>query len=53
MRKFKSNKQSQLFLSIHGQTNNLFNLGRYLLRAKNYRVFRERALNEWTVVSCA
>jgi len=53
MRKFKSHKQSQLFLSIHGQVNNLFNLGRHLLRAKNYRLFRERALNEWTVVSCA
>ena len=53
MRGFKSHKQSQLFLSIHGHVNNLFNLGRHLLRAKNYRVFRERALNEWTVISCA
>ena len=53
MRKFKSHKQSQLFLSIHGQVNNLFNLGRHLLRAKNHRVFRVRAINEWTVISCA
>ena len=53
MRQFKSHKQTQLFLSIHGQINNLFNLGRHLLRAENYRIFRSRALNEWTVISCA
>ncbi len=45
MRCFKSHKQAQLFLSIHGQVNNLFNLGRHLMSIKNYRMFRERALN--------
>ncbi len=53
MRGFKSHKQAQIFLSIHGQVNNLFNLGRHLMNAKNYRSFRERALNEWTVISYA
>jgi len=53
MRNFKSHKQSQVFLSIHGQVNNLFNLGRHLMRAENFRIFRERALNEWTVISFA
>ncbi len=53
MKGFKSHKQAQTFLSIHGQINNLFNLCRHLMCAKNYRMFRERALNEWTVVSCA
>ncbi len=53
MRGFKSHKQIQLFLSVHGQVNNLFNLGRHLLRTKNYRIFRERALNEWAIIFCA
>lgn len=53
MRGFKSHKQAQLFLSIHAQINNLFNLGRHLMSVKNHRVFRERALNEWYVISYA
>lgn len=53
MRRFKSHKQAQIFLSIHAQVNNLFNLGRHLMRAKNYRVFRERSLSEWSEISCA
>ncbi len=53
MRGFKSHKHVQMFLSIHGQVNNLFNLGRHLMKAKHYRLFRERALNEWTEISCA
>jgi putative transposase len=53
MRRFKSHKQAQFFLSIHGQVNNVFNLGRHLMSAKNHRIFRERSLNEWTVISFA
>lgn len=53
MRGFKSHKQSQLFLLVHDQMNDLFNFGRHLMRAKDYRMFRERALNERTVISCA
>ena len=53
MRGFKSHKQAQIFLSIHGQINNLFNLGRHLMKAEYYRTFRDRALNDWTEISCA
>ncbi len=53
MKGFKSHKQSQIFLLINSQINNLFNLGHHLLKAKNYRVFREQALNEWIMISCA
>ena len=53
MRGFKSHKQAQLFLSVHGQVNNLFNLGQHFMRANNYRDFRDRALNEWTDISYA
>jgi len=34
MRRFKSHKQAQFFLSIHGQINNLFNLDRHLRELK-------------------
>ena len=53
MRGFKSHKQTQIFLSVHAQVNNLFNLGRHLMKAKHYQMFRERALNVWTEISCA
>jgi transposase-like protein len=35
MRRFKSMTQSQRFLSVHGITQNLFRVGRHLLRAAN------------------
>ena len=47
MRKFKSQGQAQRFLSCHGTVNNLFRLGRHLMKASNYRVFRDRAFVEW------
>ena len=53
MRGFKSHKQAQLFLSVHGQVNNLFNLGRHLMRAENYRFFCFRVFNEWSEMTCA
>ena len=43
MRRFKSISQAQRVLSIHAAIQNLFNLGRHLLAAKNYRLFRLRA----------
>jgi putative transposase len=52
MRRFKSQGQAQRFLSGNGVVNNLFSLGRHLMRAKSYRTLRERAFNEWTRVSC-
>jgi putative transposase len=43
MRKFKSIEQAQRFLSAHAAVYNLFNLGRHLVSAENYRTFRVRA----------
>ena len=53
MRRFKSMKQAQRFLSVHGAVNNLFRLGRHLLRARHYRAFRAKAFSEWQQVTCA
>jgi putative transposase len=53
MRKFKSVAQAQRFLSVHGITQNLFRVGRHLLRAANYRILRTRAFVVWNAVTCA
>jgi len=53
MRRFKSAVQAQGFLSVHGIVGNLFRVGRHLLRASNYRMFRARAFGSWQQVSCA
>ncbi len=37
MRRFKSMRQAQRFLTVHAAVHNLFNLGRHLVSAKNYR----------------
>ncbi|MCH7672004.1 MAG: IS6 family transposase [Proteobacteria bacterium] len=47
MRKFKSMQQAQRFLSAHAAVYNLFNLGRHLVSAENYRYFRLRAFASW------
>ena len=47
MRKFKSIYQAQRFLSAHAEVYNLFNLGRHLVSAKNYKMFRDRAFASW------
>lgn len=47
MRKFKSMKQAQRFLNAHAVVYNLFNLGRHLISAKHYRLFRLRAFTSW------
>jgi putative transposase len=47
MRRFKSMDQAQRFLSVHTVVHNLFNLGRGMVSASNYRNFREGAFNEW------
>jgi putative transposase len=51
MRRFKSTVQAQRFLSVHGIVGNLFRVGRHLLRAANYRLFRARAFGSWQQVS--
>jgi len=47
MRKFKSMHQAQRFLGAHAAVYNLFNLGRHLVSAENYRYLRLRAFASW------
>ena len=47
MRKFKSVRQAQRFLGVHTAVSNLFNLGRHLVRAQDYRDLRVSAFSEW------
>jgi putative transposase len=47
MRRFKSTQQAQRFLSAHAAVYNLFNLGRHLVSAKYYRIFRDNAFASW------
>ena len=53
MRRFKSPRQAQRFLSFHGLVNNLFRQQRHLLSARNYRVLRDRAFVTWDQATCA
>lgn len=50
MRRFKSMRQYQRFLMVHAAVNNLFNLGRHLISAKNYRYFCSRAFASWNYI---
>ena len=52
MRRFKSAGQAQRFLSVHSQVNNVFRVGRHLLKACHYRMFRSRAFSIWQEVTC-
>ena len=52
MRRFKSACHAQRFLSAQGPINNLFRVGRHLLKAKHYRLFHDRALNIWREMTC-
>ena len=47
MRRFKSPRQAQRFLDVHSAVHNLFNLGRHLISAEHYRLFRQRAFASW------
>jgi putative transposase len=47
MRRFKSVTQAQRFLGVHSAVYNLFNLGRHLVSARHYRLFRMRAFASW------
>ncbi len=50
MRRFKSIVQAQRFLGVHSVVYNLFNLGRHLISASHYRLFRMRAFVSWKSV---
>lgn len=52
IRRCKSSRQAQRFLSVHGVIENLFRVGRHLLQAVHHRLFRQRALSVWAEVTC-
>jgi putative transposase len=41
------------FLSLHARVQNLLRYGRHLLRAANHRLFRRKAFDVWSQVTCA
>jgi len=47
MRRFKSIHQAQRFLNVHAAVYNLFNLGRHLISASHYRLFRLCVFASW------
>ena len=53
MRRFKSPGQAQRFLSVHGVIQNLFRVGRHLLRAPDHRELRARASLVWSEATCS
>ena len=53
VRRFKSVAQAQRLLAVHGQVQNLFRVGRNLLKARHYRLLRDRAFAHWSEVTCA
>ena len=53
MRRFKSAAHVQRFASVHGVVQNLFRVGRHLLRSRHHRVLRKRAFVEWDAATCA
>jgi transposase-like protein len=50
MRRFKSMGQAQRFATAHPAVYNLFNFGRHLVSANQYRNLRISAFNEWSLV---
>ena len=53
MRRFKSAAHLQRFASVHGVVQNLFRVGRHLLRAAHHRSLRMRSFCVWDEVTCA
>ena len=53
MRRFKSAAHAQRFLSVHGVVQNLFRVGRHLLRSAHHRLLRRRAFQVWNAATCA
>jgi putative transposase len=48
MRRFKSVRQAQRFVTAHAAVSNLFNLGRHFVRAEHYRDLRMSAFGQWS-----
>ena len=53
MRRFKSAAHVQRFVSVHGLVQNLFRVGRHLLRSAHHRLLRRQAFLVWDTVTCA
>ena len=53
MRRFKSPRQAQRFLSAHGIITNLFRVGRQHLSSSNHRLLRSRSFEVWRTVTAA
>jgi putative transposase len=53
IRGFKSSGQAQRFLAVRAVAENLFRLGRQLVRAAHYRELRLRAFSTWKDATCA
>ena len=53
MRGFKSAAHLQRFVSVHGVVQNLFRVGRHLLRAVHQRLLRTRSFRAWDEATCA
>ena len=51
MRRFKSAGQAQRFLKVHSVVQNLFRLGRHLLRVAHYRLPRDRSFRKWSAAT--
>jgi putative transposase len=51
MKRFKSPRQAQRFLSAHDQINNLFHLRRNHVTASEYRAARARVFEMWADIS--
>ena len=48
MRRFKSVRQAQRFVTAHAGVHNVFNPGRHLIRAQHYLDLRVSAFGEWS-----
>jgi len=53
MRRFKSSRQAQCFLSLYGVVRNLFCVARHLLRSTHRRLLRSRSFEVWRSVTAA
>ncbi len=53
MRRFKSARQAQLFLSVHGVVQNFFRLARHRLKSVHHRLLRALSFATWEAVTAA
>ncbi len=53
MRGFTSSAHAQRFLHVHGVIQNLFRVGRHLLRSVHHRMLRARSFTVWAQVTAA